>query len=46
MFNTNIVLLWIANFNIEKMIKQPINWFVSVKHQNKLDDEWQVIGFE
>jgi len=42
-FDTNIVLLWIANFNKEQMIKQPIDWLVAVKHQNKLDDERQVV---
>ena len=45
-FDTNIVLLRIANFNKQQMIKQPIDWFVTVKHQNKLDDERQVIWLE
>jgi len=42
-FDTNIILFRVANFNKEQMIKQPIDWFVTVKHQNKFNDEWQVI---
>ena len=45
-FNTNIVLLWVADFDKEQMIKQPIDRFVTVKHQNKLHNERQVVRLE
>jgi len=44
--NTNIVLFRIADFDIKQMIEQPVDWLVTVKHQNKLHNERQIIRLE
>jgi len=44
--DTNVVLLWIANFNVKKMIKQPVNRLITVEHQDKLHNKRQLIRLE
>lgn len=45
-WSTDIVLFWIADFDVEQMVEQPINRFVLVKHQEELDDKRQIARLE
>lgn len=39
---THLIFLWMADFNPQNVIEQPVDGFVSVEHQEELSDQWEV----
>lgn len=40
------ILLWIADFDPEDVVQQPVDGFLLVKHEDELNDEVQIWSLE